>query len=321
MGLGFMGCPIANSSTWILMLVLALLYIRYSKQCLGAWHPFDPLVCWDGLSRRAFEEWWPFLRLGLPSCAQICLEWWAFEAMTLITGVLGTSELAASTISMQLVAVSYMTPLGLSMAVSTRVGNALGANQGAGAARSCNVALALCASVSGGISSLWIVVRHLWVPLFTDDADVQAMTVKLLLVMSAFQWFDAMQCIMSGVMRGAGLQSYGAVANFVSQWLVGIPVALLAAFVWGFGLFGVWASCGLGVAVMCCLQCCIIRGIKWERMALEAHAHAQSLPRMQGPGVKDVPPLSKGVEYGDDADIERGVEGEKALEDAEEPKV
>jgi len=63
---------------------------------------------WRGWTWACLMEWWPFLRLGLPGMLMICLEWWAFEIGTVITGVLGRTELAINSILFNVLAILYM---------------------------------------------------------------------------------------------------------------------------------------------------------------------------------------------------------------------
>ena len=37
---------------------------------------------WQGFTRNAFAEWGPFIRLSIPACLMVVLEWWSHEALT-----------------------------------------------------------------------------------------------------------------------------------------------------------------------------------------------------------------------------------------------
>ena len=43
----------------------------------------------------AFTGWGEYLKISLPSTAMICSEWWAFEVLTFLAGILGVAELAS----------------------------------------------------------------------------------------------------------------------------------------------------------------------------------------------------------------------------------
>ena len=63
-----------------------------------------------------------FLKLGIPGVAMLCSEWWAFEVIALAAGILGENELAAQTVVLNTCALTYMIPLGVSIATTTRIG-------------------------------------------------------------------------------------------------------------------------------------------------------------------------------------------------------
>jgi len=61
----------------------------------------------------AFRGWGEYLQVSLPATAMICAEWWAFEALTIMAGILGVTELASQTISLNMLALLFMVPLGI----------------------------------------------------------------------------------------------------------------------------------------------------------------------------------------------------------------
>jgi Na+-driven multidrug efflux pump len=74
------------------------------------------------------QGWGQFLRLGVPSCLMLCLEWWFFEMSSLLSGLLPNPQasLAVFGICMQIMELSSMIAHGISVAVRTRVSNLLG---------------------------------------------------------------------------------------------------------------------------------------------------------------------------------------------------
>jgi Na+-driven multidrug efflux pump len=59
--------------------------------------------------------------------AMLCAEWWGFEIHALIAGLKGTVALGAQSLILNTAQLAFMVPLGMGVAASTRVGNALGA--------------------------------------------------------------------------------------------------------------------------------------------------------------------------------------------------
>ena len=40
----------------------------------------------------SFKEWGSYLRLSIPATVMLCAEWWAFEILTILTGIIGVNE-------------------------------------------------------------------------------------------------------------------------------------------------------------------------------------------------------------------------------------
>ncbi|XP_050247603.1 protein DETOXIFICATION 19-like isoform X2 [Quercus robur] len=118
--LSFVGAPLAASvSLWLSVLMLAM-YVTCTKK-------FEHT--WGGFSLESFQYILPSLKLALLSAAMVCLEYWAFEILVLLAGLLQNSETTTSLIAMcvNTEAIAFMLSYGLSAAASTRVSNELGA--------------------------------------------------------------------------------------------------------------------------------------------------------------------------------------------------
>jgi MATE family multidrug resistance protein len=66
---------------------------------------------------------------------------------------------------------------------------------------------------------------------------------------------DGMNCVLGGVLRGAGRQGLGAALNVVTYWCLGLPLSWLLAFRAKLGIVGLWA----GLAVTTTVQ---VRGTR-----------------------------------------------------------
>ena len=282
-GLGFIGSPIAITASWLFMMTLSLLYIRFGHQCFPRYTPVDPLQCWDGLSHKALRRWRVFLEIGLPSAGQICIEWWAIELITFEAGLLGVAALGASTIIVQLQTLLAMVSLGIGISSSVVIGHKLGSGRLAEVQRSCRSIIALALMVSTSLSAFVFVIRHVWAFAFTDNPEVTTLVERLLLITGANVLFDSLQISMAGILRGAGLQGYGAVINFVSQWLVGIPVGYALSFVLGYGVYGLWGGQMAGTVLMALLSAVIVGGIDWVKTMRVARARAISRDLVESP--------------------------------------
>jgi MATE family multidrug resistance protein len=241
--LGLEGAGIATAATRIASLAgLAALVFGFRLHA-GAWVPW---------SRRAFA--WPGLReilaLGIPVGVQTSLESWAFLGASLVAGRLGTQALAAHTIVLNLAALSFMMPLGVSLAAVTRVGNLIGARRFGDAQRAAWVAIALGAGVMVLAAAGFLAFRHLLPRLYTADLAVAGLAASILPIAAAFQIFDGVQVVGCGILRGMGRTRPAALFNAVSYWLLGIPLGAWLALSAGWGLAGIWWGLCIGLALV-----------------------------------------------------------------------
>ena len=65
------------------------------------------------MNKDAFTGWCEYLCISIPSTVMICAEWWAFNIMTILAGVLGVTELASYTVCTNVAVVNFMVPLGI----------------------------------------------------------------------------------------------------------------------------------------------------------------------------------------------------------------
>jgi MATE family multidrug resistance protein len=164
---------------------------------------------------------------------------------------LGAAEGAASQTVMMLSAISYMTGLGIAMAGTTLVGQAIGAGDRDWAARLGNYVIALVACLMGGIGVVLAAVGPWILPLFTTSADPDAarliaLAIQLLWVAAAYQLFDGLNFGSSFCLRGAGDAIVPATLVLGLSWLVFLPLAHALTFAPGQGWVDFLPQYGLG---------------------------------------------------------------------------
>jgi len=241
--LGAVGAGIASMVTQVFMAAALIFWVfRYRLQRGG----------WEGWSRRA---WAPrglatVVAYGWPVALQMGFEFWAFALSTLIAGRLGEVELASHTIAISLASITFMIPLGVSVAAVTRVGNLLGAGDPERARRASWVALALGGSVMVASAGIFIVGRHALPGLYGTTPAVIALCAAVLPIAAAFQVFDGIQVVGSGILRGMGQTRPAAVFNLIAYYLIALPLAWWLAFHRNAGLEGVWWALCFGLATV-----------------------------------------------------------------------
>jgi MATE family multidrug resistance protein len=225
-------------------------------------------VLLDGSLRRyrLFTRFWrgnwsrfvEVLRLGMPIGLMILAESSLFGAAGLLMGLIGTAELAAHAIALQCAAVAFMVPLGISQAVTARVGLAAGRRdrQGIGHAGWVGLGLGItCTLISATLfwyAGEWLVGRFLDL----DDANnvpVVKLAVAFLLIAALFQLVDGAQAIGAGALRGLRDTRVPMLLAIFGYWCVGFPASIVFAFWLDLGGRGVWMGLAVGLTVVAVL--------------------------------------------------------------------
>lgn len=261
--MGVPGVAVAAVVTDFNMVFFVLGYLWYSGAMHETWVPWS----WTCL-----HEWCPLLKLAVPSCLGICLEWWWYEIIILLAGYLPSPEVAVATtgVMIQTTTLMYAFPHALASSVSTRVGSELGAGRPGGARTASYVALA-CAEVVAMVSLTWtIILRNTWGKAFTKDESVLALTAAVMPLVGICELGNCLQTIGVGVLRGSARPSVGASINLGSFYFVGTPVAVALAFRSRLGFQGLW--CGLLAAQITCagLVVFVVLRTDWDGEAQRA---------------------------------------------------
>ena len=226
------------ASRVFMMVILGLVIWRNDRAILrNAWVPDF------GRIRR-------LLALGFPAAGQIGLETAVFATVTVLIGRLSATALAGHQIALTTVSMTFMMPLGISSAAAVRVGQAIGRNDPAGAARSGWTGLALGGTVMSAAALTLLLAPHAIARLFTPDASIIAAGVILLRVAAFFQLFDGFQVVATGALRGAADTRTPMLCHFAGYWLIGLPLGSVLCFHVGLGAPGLWMGLSAGLILI-----------------------------------------------------------------------
>jgi multidrug resistance protein, MATE family len=186
---------------------------------------------------RAMLKMW---RLGMPIGAQVFLEWAVFGTVAFLMGALGTVQVAAHQVAINLASVTFMVPVGISSAAAVIVGHAVGSGDLALVRRSSVAALLAGIGFMALMAAVFIGIPDLLAGIYTDHAAVLALAVLLLPIAGLFQVFDGAQAVSLGVLRGLGDTRAPMVIAILGFWLCGMPVSLWLAYGRDLGAVGLW---------------------------------------------------------------------------------
>ncbi|MCA1798348.1 MAG: MATE family efflux transporter [Xanthomonadaceae bacterium] len=245
LGMGAVGCGVATAIVMGLMLCMMLANVqrRHYRQ-------FEPFVRFDWLRPADLRQ---LLWLGIPIGMTLFMEFSMFGAAALMMGSLGANIVAAHQIAVNFAAVMFMIPMGLSFAISVRIGRAIGRGDLPNARMSGMVGIQLCAAIMAVSAVLMLLFRQHIAGLYTNDPGVIAVATGLLLMAALFQLSDGIQAGALGVLRGFKDTRASMVLTMIAYWGVGIPLAWWLGIRLNLGPAAVWVGLIAGLSVAAAL--------------------------------------------------------------------
>uniref|UniRef100_A0A8B9QAM6 Multidrug and toxin extrusion protein n=1 Tax=Apteryx owenii TaxID=8824 RepID=A0A8B9QAM6_APTOW len=263
--LGMVGSAWANTVSQYTQAILLFLYVWWKK---------IHVETWGGWTRDCLQDWGSFIHLAVPSMLMMCIEWWTFEIGSFLAGLLSVVELGAQSVIYELSCAAYMVPLGFSVATSVRVGNALGSGDAVQAKTSCITAL-LCSGVFAVVvATLLGVLKDVVGYIFTSDKEIVTLVSKVMIIFAPFHLFDAAAATCGGVLRGAGKQKMGAIANAIGYYAVGLPIGISLMFAAQLGVLGLWVGMIVCISLQALSFSTFVMRIDWKKAAEEVRLHS-----------------------------------------------
>jgi MATE family multidrug resistance protein len=206
-----------------------------------------PRLTWRPHPRRIVA----LIALGLPMAMTACADLGAAALFQLMQVQVGVVDGAATQIVTIFTAIAYMPGIGLALAGTTLVGQAIGAGDRAWAERLGNRVVAVVACYMGGIGLVIALVGNWVVPLFVNPADphaaeVIALCATLLWFAAAYQFFDGVNFASAFCLRGAGDARVPALIVLACGSLLFLPLTHLLTFAPGQGWIDGLPGLGLG---------------------------------------------------------------------------
>ncbi len=251
-GLGIVGSGLATLAASTVMAV-GMILVMLLDPTFRAYRVFTGLL--KANMRRLAEIW----RLGLPMAATLLFEMTVFSAAVFLMGLIGTAELAAHAIAIQVASLTFMVPLGIGQAATVRVGLAFGAGDADAIRRAGWSAFALATAFMSAMALIMFLVPETLIALFLDlskpgnDKVVQA-AVTFLFLAAIFQIADGAQAVGGGMLRGLHDTRVPMLFALAGYWGIGLPLGAGLAFKAGLGGVGIWIGLAGGLAVVALLM-------------------------------------------------------------------
>ncbi len=188
------------------------------------------------------------LMLGAPVALQLLLEVGMFSLAAIMIGWLGAASLAAHQVAITYAAMTFMFPLGIAIAVSVRIAQAVGAGEWARVRPIGMGGVGMSLAVMSLSACGFLVFGGRLAGVFIRDAATTSLAVQLLAVAGIFQVFDGTQVVSMSALRGLSDVRVPTVISFVSYWIVALPTCYFLGVVSRSNAVGVWWGLAMGLA-------------------------------------------------------------------------
>jgi MATE family multidrug resistance protein len=227
---------------------------------------------------------WREFRLGLPMGAMYAADLFGMALFALMQVRLGEVDGATTQIVVMLTSIAYLPGVGLALAGTTLVGQAIGAGDREWARRLGNAVIVITAAYMGTVGVLLAALGPWVMPLFVASADPQAadvirLGVVLLWIAAGYQLFDGLQLGSGFALRGAGDVRVPALIFFALAWGVFVPLAHMLSFApgagwfdalpqFGYGAVGGWVALLVYVILLAAAMLLRWRSRRWQRIRI-----------------------------------------------------
>lgn len=265
--LGIAGAGIATVSSWI-MQVIMFCYLIFNRR-----HNQSYAV----ISARAFDKklFKRMMTYGLPAGVNMFFELFAFTFFLFMVGRIGDIELAATNIVFSLNSIFFIPLMGMGIALSTLVGQAIGRGNYEEAVRATTNTLHIALAWTLLLTALFICIPEFFLSIFEPASgdghgfdDVKVLGKSLLRFVVIYCIFDALFIVYSGAIKGAGDTKF-------IMWgigLLGVLLLILPTYFaitrFGVGIWGSWIILSLYIVALGLLVYLRYRQGKWREIVV-----------------------------------------------------
>jgi len=240
--MGAVGVGWATVVVWIVMAGGLLGYTCVAKRYQG----YNLFSDWVRPRLAQFSE---VFKIGLPMGVGLGMEVALFGAVGLMIGRYSVPDIAGNQIALNISSMAYTISLGLSVAVTARVGYHVGRKDFIQARDTGIIGISFGVLVSCMTAAIMVAFNHQLTAIFTNDPLVTNVAIQLIAMAAIFQLSDGVQVNASGALRGMKDTKIPMYICAVAYWLIGFPVGYILAEYCGMGVIGYWVAIITGLTI------------------------------------------------------------------------
>ncbi|MEZ0577010.1 MATE family efflux transporter [Halodesulfovibrio aestuarii] len=265
--MGIAGAALATVSSWAMQLVMyALLVFKPKNETV-----YNVISSWR-FDKALFGQ---MMRYGVPSGVNNFFDVFAFTVFVMVIGRLGETELAASNIVLSINSLAFLPVIGLHIAASILVGQAMGRHDVEQATVATHSVLHMALLWMGTFGAIFLLFPYQLTSFF-KPADIsaeqffliQSMCQVLLAYVAFFCIQDAIALIFFGALKGAGDTMYVMwTIALCATFGLGVPI-FISRFVFDAGLHTLWVMLIVYVCILALAAYTRFRSGKWKEIQL-----------------------------------------------------
>ncbi|MCF7203395.1 MATE family efflux transporter [Pseudomonas oligotrophica] len=218
--LGGVGCGVATALVMLFMFLAMLFWVRRARY----YRPSQLFARFD-------RPHWPLLQhllaVGVPIGIAVFAEASIFSVIALLIGALGATVVAGHQIALNFTSLIFMIPLSLGMAVTVRVGQALGRREPREARFAAGTGIASALVYACFSAASMLLFAEPIARIYTTDPAVVAVATGLFFYAALFQFSDVVQVTAAGALRGYQDTRMAMVFTLFAYWGIGLPLGYL----------------------------------------------------------------------------------------------
>ncbi|RDX37512.1 MATE family efflux transporter [Kangiella sp. HD9-110m-PIT-SAG07] len=258
--MGAIGVGYATSLVWTLLFLFLLIYTYKNKR-------YEHLDIFKNIRLPKMSLVREYFSIGTPIAVGMLMEVGLFGMIGIMVARYGVDLTGAHQIAMNIATAAFMIPLGLSVAITARVGFWQGKQnyRQMRLAGFCGIGLSVffqAASVT-----LMLLFRHDFVGFYTDNPELINIAASLIFLAAIFQFSDGLQINSAGALRGMKDTKIPMIYMAIAYWVFGFPIGYYLAEYQGLKVQGFWIGIIIGLSIAAILL--LARFIRRSRHAIE----------------------------------------------------
>lgn len=264
LGLPAMGGVGSGYATSLVNFFSAIIFLIF----IARFRPFRRFNIFEQLKKPDWKLIKEFLYIGIPNGVSSAMEVLLFATVSLLMGTLSVNASASHQIAINVASTMYMIPLGLSMAITQRVGFSLGQGSLENARFRGHVGIIICGIIMTIAAAILVMAPNTIVGFYTQDEAVKDAAITLIFMAGLFQISDGLQVGGISALRGLKDTRVPMIVNLISYWLIGFPIGYYFAFSLEYGPVGLWVGLIIGLTIAA-----ILHNTRFNSLSKPKNAH------------------------------------------------